>query len=141
VAVDDSEEGYPEKAEYDESSREIVLGKGRFGPVSSEVWTYEVSGFRVVQSWLAYRMKGGAGRSSSPLDEIRETTWPASFTKELLELLWVIEHTVATHPRQAALLDEVLAGPLFVASDLPEPTDAERKPPEPTKKIPNPTML
>ncbi len=141
VAVPDTEDGYPEKADYDPETGEIALGTGRFGPVAPDVWGYEVSGLRVVQSWLGYRMKGGAGRKSSPLDDIREKTWPAAFTKELLELLWVLEHSVATHPEQAALLEAVLKGPLWLATELPQPTEAEREPPKTAPPAVQPRLL
>jgi hypothetical protein len=47
---------------------------------------------------------------------------------ELLNLLWILEHTLAVYPRQAALLDKVLRSPLFVEGDLPTPSDNMRKP-------------
>ena len=68
------------------------MGEGVFGPVRPEVWEFSVSGFQVVQHWLAHRMKKGAGKKSSPLDKIRPAAW--QFDEELLDLLWVLEHTV-----------------------------------------------
>ena len=35
----------------------IRVGEGRFGPIAFTVWNFEVSGLKVVQSWLSYRMK------------------------------------------------------------------------------------
>lgn len=49
-----------------------------------EVWEFSVSGFKVLQSWLAYRMQKGAGKKSSPLDKIRPAAW--RFDEELLDL-------------------------------------------------------
>ncbi len=48
---------------------------------------------------------------------------------EFLELLWVLESTLAMEPDLAAVLDKVVSGPCFAASDLPQPTAAERKAP------------
>ena len=48
---------YPVKYSYDATKREISVGDGRFGPVAPKVWEFEVSGLKVVQSWLGYRMK------------------------------------------------------------------------------------
>jgi hypothetical protein len=79
---------YPEKYAYE--AQEILVGDGRFGPVTSDVWEFEVSGLKVVQSWLGYRMKKRAGKKSSPLDEIRPDHWTARMSDELLELLWVL---------------------------------------------------
>lgn len=48
---------------------------------------------------------------------------------ELLELLWVLEATLAMEPELEAALDKVVAGPCFAAADLPTPTPEERKAP------------
>ena len=75
-------------------------------------------------------MKDGAGRSSSPLDEIRPQKWTSEMTRELLELLWVLEATVEMFPALKQTLEAVIAGETFRADELPQPTAAERKPPE-----------
>jgi hypothetical protein len=93
-------------------------------PVWQEVWEFSVSGFEVVKSWLAYRMKKGAGKKSSPLDDIRPERW--EFDEELLDMLWVLEHTVDMWPELQKVLNVVLAGELFSANDFPEPTAVER---------------
>ena len=105
------------------------MGDGQFEPVTPEVYEYSVSGLKVVQSWLKYRMRDGAGKKSSPLDKLRPTVWSASFTEELLELLWVLEATVATYPEQEDLLDAVVNGPLLDLSGLPPVPAALRQPP------------
>ena len=81
-------------------------------------------------------MKSRSGRKSSPLDEIRPAGWTAALTTELLELLWVLEATVAAQPELNALLSEILAAPLFTAAEFPVPTAAERAAPgdEPEEK-------
>lgn len=109
--------------------RELHVGDGVFAPVSAEVREFSVSGLDVVGSWLDYRMKEGAGRRSSRLDEIRPTIWPESFTKELLELLWVLERTVALGPRLDETLDAIVVGEVIRADELPEPAEEERQPP------------
>jgi len=119
-----SKEEYPEEFSYDLASQKLHVGKGVFGPVRPEVWEFSVSGFQVVQSWLAYRMKQGAGKKSSPLDKIRPAAW--QFDEELLDLLWVLEHTVDLWPSLAQALNDILSGDLFDASDFPEPQPEER---------------
>jgi hypothetical protein len=121
---------YPEKCGYIPVSREVHIGEGRFGPVAPEVWEFEVSGLKVVQSWLGYRMKVRAGKKSSPLDDIRPERWTPRMTEEFLELLWVLEATLAMEPDLSAALDRVTKDECFKASELPTPTDAERKPPK-----------
>jgi hypothetical protein len=117
-------EKYPEKFSYDLTGRQLHVGEGVFGPVRPEVWEFSVSGFKVLQSWLAYRMKKGAGKKSSPLDKIRPATW--QFDEELLDLLWVLEHTVDLWPSLAQALSDILAGDLFTASDFPNPQHEEQ---------------
>ena len=74
-------------------------------------------------------MREPAGRKSSPLDEIRPREWPAEFTEELLELLWVLEHTVNMSADLATFLEAVIQGDVLSAEDLPTPTEEQRKAP------------
>ncbi|HEV7877946.1 type ISP restriction/modification enzyme [Bradyrhizobium sp.] len=130
-AVSSNTTKYPVDYTYDLEKREVCVGDGRFGPVKPEVWEFEVSGLKVVQSWLGYRMKVRAGKKSSPLDDIRPASWTPRMTDEFLKLLWVLEASLAMEPELVAALDKVVAGECFRAIDLPQPTDAERKAPAP----------
>ena len=120
--------GMPENFDYGAESQTLTVGNGTFAPVSQEAWDFEVSGLRALRSWLGYRMRIRKGRKSSPLDDIRPTRWTQ--TKELLLVLSIIEHTIEVTPRAAALLDQIVEGPLIPASELPTPTPANRKPPK-----------
>ena len=133
-AVPGDMDNYPEKYEYNEPTKTLHVGDGEFGPVAQEVYEFEVSGLKVVQSWLAYRMKNPKGKKSSPLDEINPEKWPSEFTTELLELLWVLEATVAEYPAQAKLLAQVVKGKCFKANELPDVPDAARKAPQVKKQ-------
>ncbi|HUT04162.1 MAG TPA: type ISP restriction/modification enzyme, partial [bacterium] len=128
-AVPGDKDGYPESFEYSDLTQTLHVGGGEFRPVSPDVLEFEVSGLKVVRSWLKYRMKKGAGRKSSPLDYIRPECWTSQFTTELLELLWVLEATIAGYPQQAELLEAVVSGPYFRADELPPVPEAMRKPP------------
>ena len=75
-------------------------------------------------------MKERSGRKSSPLDDIRPERWTGEMTWELQDLLWVLEGVIALEPAQAALLGEIVAGELFLAEELPVPTEAERAAPK-----------
>lgn len=122
-------ERYPEGHWYEEETETLHVGEGTFGPVSRAVREFSISGFDVIGSWLDYRMKEGAGRRSSDLDKIRPSTWPAEFNEELLKVIWILERTVELGPQLDRLLAEIVAGRVFLADELPRPTEAERKPP------------
>ena len=121
-------EHMPEGFAYDPETQALTVGTGVFAPVSPEVWEFEVSGLKVLRSWLGYRMKTRKGKKSSPLDDIRPARWTQ--TDELLRLLAILDHTVQVTPTAAKLLDDILASPLIPAADLPAPTPAQRKPPK-----------
>lgn len=128
--VGESPDAYPDRFEYIETTKTLVVGAGRFEPVHPQVWEFSVSGFRVVRSWLRYRMRQGAGHQSSPLDAIRPHLWTAQFTNELLELLWTLEATLEHYPALADLLDAITAGSTFTAAELPQPSDQQRQSPK-----------
>ncbi|MBV9168756.1 MAG: DNA methyltransferase, partial [Chloroflexi bacterium] len=91
---------------YDEGEQRLHLGNGMFGPVEPGLWSFGVSGLRVLPSWLGYRTL--PAKHPSLLDDIRPV-WTEAATHELLELLWVLEGTLALQPELETLLDEVVA--------------------------------
>ena len=129
-AVSDEQDNYPEEYSYDESTQTLFVGDGSFGPISKEIYEFEVSGLKVVRSWLGYRMKKRSGRKSSPLDDIRPKSWTYQFTRELLELLWVLEKTIEGYSKQIELFERVLESELFLAEELPEVTEEMREAPK-----------
>ena len=108
--VPGDKENYPETYDYIGATRILRVGAGAFAPVAPEVYNFEVSGLKVVQHWLDYRMREPKGKKSSPLDDIHPERWTRDFTDELLELLWILEATIAEYPRQAKLLMRVAKG-------------------------------
>lgn len=122
--------GIAEEFTYNDADQTLLIGGGAFAPVAPAVYRFEVSGLKVVQSWLKYRMRRGAGKKSSPLDDIRPQGWTSQFTTELLELLWVLEATVASYPEQARLLQAVLASDCLQADELPPVPEEMRMPPK-----------
>jgi len=140
-AVPDDPEQYPEDFQYNTETRTLHVGDGAFAPVEADVYEFEVSGLKVVQSWLGYRMKRPHGRRSSPLDDIGPERWTAEFTTQLLELLWVLEATVEIYPEQAELLSEVIAGDLFTADELPEVPEEARQAPRAQPAEDEPTIF
>ena len=136
TGVPADEDGYPDSFSHDAAQQTLRVGHGEFAPVPADIYEFEVSGLKVVQSWLRYRMKGGGGRQSSSLNEIRPARWPSAYTGELLELLWVLEGTLAAYPEQALLLDRVVAGPCLQAAEVAPPGDALRQPPRGPRSAP-----
>jgi hypothetical protein len=96
---------YPTGYQYDTPQEQLVLGEVCVGPVSRDVWAYGVSGYRVVNGWLRRRLRP---RGKSPLDAIGPTRWDTSLSRELLELLWLVEATLAMGPALDALLDQAV---------------------------------
>jgi hypothetical protein len=133
--IPDRPDAYPEGFEFNEETHTLLVGQGEFAPVTPEVFEFQVSGLRVVHSWLAYRMKAGAGKKSSPLDDIRPTRWTSDYTTELLELLWVLEATLEVYPELAELLEDVVEGACFTAEELPAVPEDMRKPPSRGEKL------
>ncbi len=106
----------PADFQYDTATSELVVGDGRFGPVSPEAWAFEVSGLRALRSWISQRLAHPAGRRSSPLDEIGPDTWDQS--DELRLVVSIIQHTIDAEPTAAELLASVVDNPLLYAADL-----------------------
>ena len=112
-------EPLPDTMEYDAAKRRLHIGKGYIDNVPPEVWAYEVSGMNVLRQWFSYRKRDrsrpiiGDRRPPSPLGEIQPEHWLADYTTDLLDLLNVLGRLVALEPRQAALLDEILADRLL----------------------------
>lgn len=116
--IPDTPDEMPEQPAYDPDTRTLVVGLGRISPVSPEVWTYEVSGMRVVRKWFGYRQGRATNRRSSPLDDIRPDHWLPDYTTDLLDLLQVLQRVVDLEPVQADLLAEIVDGPLITVADL-----------------------
>lgn len=95
-------QGYPEKFSYVAAEERLLVGSGPFEPVPLSVRQFEVSGLKVLQSWLGNRMAVRKGRKSSRLDDNRPERWP--FSTELLGLVSILQHTVEVTSVAAALL-------------------------------------
>lgn len=124
-----SSSSYPEDWWYDEEQHTLHIGtSGVISGVSPEVMDFNVSGMKVVNSWLGYRMKTPAGKSSSPLDQIQASRW--EFDRELVELLWQVEFFVNAEETGAALLNRVVKGDLIPIEELGPPAEHETKAPK-----------
>jgi hypothetical protein len=112
-------EPLPDTMDYDAAKRRLHIGKGFIDNVPPEVWAYEVSGMNVLRQWFSYRKRDrsrpiiGDRRPPSSLCDIQPEHWPHEYASDLIDLLNVLGRLVALEPRQAALLDEILAGKLI----------------------------
>jgi hypothetical protein len=77
----------------------IPQGEADIDHIPPELWQFSVSGLRVVKSWLRYRQR--AHCSGPHVDA------------EQLRLLWLLEASLASYPRQNELLDEIVRGRLL----------------------------
>lgn len=123
---------YPESFSYDPILERLTVGAGVVEPVPQQIWDYNVSGLNVISSWLGYRMSKRSGKAGSPLDRIRPTTW--AFTRELLQVIKVVEMLVAAEPAAALLLDSIVDGPLL-EPDTMHPAAAEQLVPPSAAKL------
>ena len=108
----------PETMDYDAAKRRLVIGKGFVENVTPAMRNYEISGKNVLDQWFSYRRRDrtkpmiGDKRPPSPLEKIQPDGWLAEYTEDLLNLLNVLGRLIALEPRQADLLDRIVAGPL-----------------------------
>jgi hypothetical protein len=118
--------GWPDRSDYDPASEELTIGSGSVRPVSPDVMEYSISGYPVVAGWLADRVGEGYGRESSELDKVRPAAWTLELSRELLELIWVIEQSVDLRQAMDDAFGKVIAGTVLSADDVGSPTSDRR---------------
>ncbi len=133
-AIPATPEAMPDEIAYDAGQGRLLVGSGFIDNVPPEVWSYEVSGKRVLTQWFSYRKRHrerpiiGDRRPPSKLGDIQPDHWPAEYTTELLNVLHVLGGLVELEPAQANLLERICRGPLITAAelDMPEPFRCRR---------------
>ena len=114
----------PNSIDYDEHTQRLLIGTGYVENVPPAVWCYEVSGKRVLLHWFSYRKRDrtrpiiGNRRPPSPLGNIQPDHWLATYTTELINVLNVLGRLVEIEPQQAALLEQICAGPTIGTGEL-----------------------
>jgi len=97
----------------------LIVGDGVLGPVSKEVWDYEVNGMKVVSHWFdSRRISPLHKRNKSGLNAKNFGSWTSQLTNELLAMLSVLTGCVRLEPQQITLLDQVCEGVLISTSEL-----------------------
>ena len=135
-AIPGAPEPLPETMAYDAAKLRLVIGKGFVDNVTPAMRNYEISGKTVLDQWFSYRRRDrtkpmiGDRRPPSPLEKIQPDGWLAEYTEDLLNLLNVLGRLVALEPRQADLLDRIVAGPLisFAADSVQESGTTDDQP-------------
>jgi hypothetical protein len=102
---------YPREYSFSPADCRLVVGNGALAPLALDVWAYSVSGMQVVPAWLRRRLRPRKGRS--PLDAVLPREWTPSLTRELLELIWLLEATLTLEPALEALLAQITASECF----------------------------
>jgi hypothetical protein len=114
----------PDSIGYDAGKRRLLVGQGYVENVEPGVWFYEVSGKQVLLQWFSYRKAHrarpiiGDRRAPSALGDMQPDYWLAEYTTELINVLNVLGWLVDLEPTQAALLEQVCAGPTVSADEL-----------------------
>lgn len=128
---------------HDPVAETLRVADGVLTGVPAEVCAFAVSGMEIIPKWLGYRMAKPAGKaasSKSGLDKIRPTHWRPDWGTELIEIVAAIKETLVLTPKGATLLDEIVAGPIISADELPLPPESLRKPPK-SKSNNEPTLF
>jgi hypothetical protein len=99
---------------YNPDLQVLEVGNGRIAGISPDLWEYQVSGLKVLKSWLGYRKTPRSGKRSSPLDDVRDAEW--SHTSELLELLKILQSTINRGPRASELISAIDAHKILLSS-------------------------
>ncbi|MET9381607.1 type ISP restriction/modification enzyme [Streptomyces sp. NPDC002928] len=108
----------PAEIRYAEMTGTLHLGGGHVSPVPADVWNYDVGGMQIIKKWFGYRKANPNSRKTSPLDDLHVESWPADWSRDLIELLSVLRRLVDLAPAQQDLLGCVLAAPTITAVDL-----------------------
>ncbi|WP_457492763.1 type ISP restriction/modification enzyme [Streptomyces sp. P5_D11] len=108
----------PAEIRYAEMTGTLHLGGGHVSPIPADVWNYDVGGMQIIKKWFGYRKANPNSRKTSPLDDLHVESWPAEWTRELIELLSALRRLVDLAPAQRDLLDRILAAATITAADL-----------------------
>ncbi len=115
-AIPTDPESMPDEMTYDETEQRLYVGTGYVENVPLAVWSYEVSGKRVLTQWFSYRKRNrsrpqiGDKRPPSPLGDIQPNHWLAEYTTELINVLNVLGCLVELESKQSDLLERICSG-------------------------------
>lgn len=134
----------PDALGYDPGRHRLLVGEGFVENVTPEMWTYEVSGMRVLQQWFSYRRANrerplmGDKRAPSRLERIRPDRWLPEYTTELLDVLNVLGLLVDLQLEQARVLDAICGGSTISLAQLQDAGALDLPDGYPTKPLREP---
>jgi hypothetical protein len=108
----------PTDYRYDEQTRSLHVGPGRWDDVPPDAAVYTVGGTNVLNSWLDYRLAAPRKRINSPLDRINAVQWDPAWSTELTNLLSVLTQLVELTDDMSNLLANITAGPVLTRNEL-----------------------
>ncbi|MEU0413662.1 type ISP restriction/modification enzyme [Streptomyces griseorubiginosus] len=114
----------PLTLDYDRDEEALLVDEGRISPVPPEAWDFEAAGVRVLEQWFTTRIEEP---EPGTLAAIRPSTWPQTWTSELLELITVLALLADLQPLEDELTSQITTTDLREAGVLPVP-DATRRP-------------
>jgi len=97
--------------------------------IAVEAFDFGVSGLKVVQSWLRYRVRRGTGRKSSALDGNRPQQSPSEPASAVFKTVRMPVRTLHEHLRQAELVEDFNTSRCLPTSDMPPVPLEPRMPP------------
>ncbi|MCL6737601.1 type ISP restriction/modification enzyme [Streptomyces neyagawaensis] len=115
----------PVELRYDPDEEALLLDEGRVSPVPAGAWDFHVGGVRVLDAWFARRTEPA---DPGTLEAVRPSTWPQSWTSELLELITVLALLAELRPELDGLTvkDHLTTADLRTAGVLPVVESARR---------------
>ncbi|MFJ2258975.1 type ISP restriction/modification enzyme [Streptomyces sp. NPDC087844] len=112
---------FPVEPRYEREEETLHLDEGRISPVPPTAWDFEVGGVRVLDQWFGSRItRPGPGT----LEAVRPTTWPQTWTSDLLELVTILTLLAELRAKRAELplrTTPITATDLHKAGILPPP--------------------
>lgn len=105
---------------YDPATQTLTVGHGEWSHVSPAVRDYAVGGTNVIDAWVDKRSASPGGKKTSPLDDVVPTEWEDEWSRDFTEILCVLTRLVSLESDQAAVLNEILEGPLLSREALTE---------------------
>ena len=115
---------------YEKESLSLHVGSGLLEGVTPSVFDFEVSGMKVINKWLGYRVKSADKKVSSPLENLIGDEWISEWSDQLLEVVAAIEETLRLRNLGSSILDRILGAELFSKDEIPKPSRQETAPPK-----------